>query len=83
MAATLPATPYIRADEQSRSDMKDRPPPARRASPWADVVFSALAHGAAWLTLAFSLSGGAALISGLDASSAVEHGWVRTLRPTC
>ena len=27
-------------------------PTTRRASPWADVVFSALAHGAAWLTLA-------------------------------
>jgi phosphate transport system permease protein len=32
--------------------MKDRPPVARGVSPWADVVFSALAHGAAWLTLA-------------------------------
>ena len=32
--------------------MKDRPPVARRASPWADALFSALAHGAAWLTLA-------------------------------
>ncbi|MDQ6638600.1 MAG: phosphate ABC transporter permease PstC, partial [Pseudomonadota bacterium] len=32
--------------------MKDRPPAARRLSPWADVLFSALAHGAAWLTLA-------------------------------
>ncbi len=32
--------------------MNDRPPTTRRASPWADVAFSALAHGAAWLTLA-------------------------------
>ena len=32
--------------------MKDGPPAGRRASPWADVLFSALAHGAAWLTLA-------------------------------
>ena len=32
--------------------MKNRPPAARRVSPWADVLFSALAHGAAWLTLA-------------------------------
>ena len=32
--------------------MMDRPPATRRASPWADIVFSALAHGAAWLTLA-------------------------------
>ena len=28
------------------------PPPPRRSSPLADVVFSLLAHGAAWLTLA-------------------------------
>ncbi len=27
-------------------------PPRRRVAPWADVAFSALAHGAAWLTLA-------------------------------
>jgi phosphate transport system permease protein len=32
--------------------MNDPPPVSRRASPWADVLFSALAHGAAWLTLA-------------------------------
>jgi len=32
--------------------MKNRPPAVRRVSPWADVLFSALAHGAAWLTLA-------------------------------
>ena len=52
MAAMLPATPYVRNDEATRSDMKDRPPVARRVSPWADVLFSALAHAAAWLTLA-------------------------------
>ena len=52
MAATLPATPYVRTDDRARADMKDRPPATRRASPWADVLFSALAHGAAWLTLA-------------------------------
>ena len=32
--------------------MKNRPPSTRRASPWANVLFSALAHAAAWLTLA-------------------------------
>ena len=52
MAATLPATPYARAESSGRSDMMDRPPATRRASPWADVVFSALVHAAAWLTLA-------------------------------
>jgi len=52
MAATLPASPYLGEEGKIRSDMKDRPPVARRVSPWADVVFSAAAHGAAWLTLA-------------------------------
>ena len=52
MATTLPAGPYLGEEGKIRSDMNDRPPVARRVSPWADIVFSALAHGAAWLTLA-------------------------------
>ena len=52
MAAILPASGHLGEEGKIRSDMKDRPPVARRVSPWADVVFSALAHGAAWLTLA-------------------------------
>ena len=52
MAATFPASAYIGEEGKIRSGMKDRSPVARRVSPWADVVFSALAHGAAWLTLA-------------------------------
>src|SRR5215213_7609728 len=51
MAAILPAGAGLGEAGKIRSDM-DRPPVARRISPWADVVFSALAHGAAWLTLA-------------------------------
>ena len=35
-----------------RSVPKGRPPGARRAAPWPDLLFSTLAHGAAWLTLA-------------------------------
>ena len=42
----------LREEGKIRSDMKDRPPVARRASPWVDTLFSVLAHGAAWLTLA-------------------------------
>jgi len=42
----------LREEGKIRPDMKDRPPIARRASPWVDTLFSALAHGAAWLTLA-------------------------------
>jgi len=35
-----------------RSTPNSRPPVRRRTLPWADAVFSLLAHGAAWLTLA-------------------------------
>jgi len=52
MAATLPASAYLGEEGKIRSDMKDRPPATRRVSPWIDTLFSALAHGAAWLTLA-------------------------------
>ena len=52
MAAALPASAYLGEEGKIRPDMKDRPPVARRASPWVDTLFSALAHGAAWLTLA-------------------------------
>ena len=52
MSATFPATPFLRGEGKIRADMKDRPPVGRRAAPWADALFSALAHGAAWLTLA-------------------------------
>ncbi len=49
MAATLPANPYPSGDRVTPT------PPApdrRRVAPWADALFSFLAHGAAWLTLA-------------------------------
>ncbi|MBC7954721.1 MAG: phosphate ABC transporter permease subunit PstC [Cytophagales bacterium] len=35
-----------------RASPRGDPPPRRQALPWADTAFSALAHGAAWLTLA-------------------------------
>ncbi|ARN21322.1 phosphate ABC transporter permease PstC [Piscinibacter gummiphilus] len=35
----------------SRSEPTGRPPETRKSAPWADTVFSALAHGAAILTL--------------------------------
>ena len=50
MAATLPASHYDK-DEMQRSDPLGQPPSARRSTPWADTVFSVLAHGAAILTL--------------------------------
>ena len=48
MAATLPASPYPMSD---RVTPDQRPPERRRVAPWADKLFSVLAHGAAWLTL--------------------------------
>jgi phosphate transport system permease protein len=49
VAATLPANPY-----QSDDRVTPEPPSLdrRRVAPWADALFSLLAHGAAWLTLA-------------------------------
>jgi phosphate transport system permease protein len=52
MSATFPTAPALRGEGKIRADMNDRPPVGRRVSPWADALFSALAHGAAWLTLA-------------------------------
>lgn len=49
MAATLPGNSYPTAD---RVTSKPPPPGRRRVAPWADAMFSFMAHGAAWLTLA-------------------------------
>ena len=35
-----------------RTQPRREPPGRRQAAPWADLLFSVLAHGAAWLTLA-------------------------------
>ena len=52
VAATRPATPYD--DPQTHATNRARRTPPRRApsAPWADALFSVLAHVAAWLTLA-------------------------------
>jgi len=52
VAATLPATPFDGPEAMPRTAPHGRPPVPRRAAPWADTLFSVLAHGAAWLTLA-------------------------------
>ena len=52
VGATLPATPYQTPAKMDRTESKGRPPAAQRAVPWADALFSLLAHAAAWLTLA-------------------------------
>jgi phosphate transport system permease protein len=52
VSAIIPAQPYLPEKGTLRAGMNDRPPTARRVWPWADALFSALAHGAAWLTLA-------------------------------
>jgi phosphate transport system permease protein len=52
MAATLPATPIPDDHAMERSAPRGKPPERRRIAPWADGLFSMLAHGAAILTLA-------------------------------
>jgi phosphate transport system permease protein len=51
VTATLPASPYADRQDMQRSDPAGRPPPVRRAGPWADRLFSLLAQGAAWTVL--------------------------------
>ncbi|WP_280150478.1 phosphate ABC transporter permease PstC [Piscinibacter sp. XHJ-5] len=50
MAATLPASHYD-SNKAQRVDPLGQPPTARKASRWADTLFSTLAHSAAILTL--------------------------------
>src|SRR5436190_8603970 len=50
MSATLPADKYTQRDG-GRAEPLPRPPSRRSAGPWADVLFSILAHAAAILTL--------------------------------
>jgi len=68
VAATLPVTPY-QPDE--RVTPKTQPPERRRVAPWADALFSALAHGAAWLTLA--LLAGIIVSLLIGAAPAIKH----------
>ena len=70
MAATLPASNYDR-NEMQRSDPMGRPPTVRRAKPWADSLFSLLAHSAAVLTLLLLLGIIVSLIIG--ASPAIRE----------
>ncbi len=68
MAATLPASPY---PSQDRVALHEKPPQRRRIAPWADKVFSLLAHGAAWLTL--SLLAGIIVSLLIGAAPAIKH----------
>ena len=61
MAAILPANNYDAASQAERVQPQGNPPPRRRVAPWADTVFSLLAHGAAWLTLALLVGSSLAL----------------------
>jgi phosphate transport system permease protein len=63
VAATLPASHYDK-NEMQRSDPLGRPPTARRVAPWADRLFSLLAHSAAVLTLLLLLGIIASLVVG-------------------
>ena len=68
MAATLPASPYAVSE---RATSQSQPPERRRVSPWADTLFSALAHGAAWLTLLLLVGIIVSLLIG--AAPAIRH----------
>ena len=51
MSATLPVNPFETSRLPARATPQGEPPTRRRVWPWADVAFSVLAHGAAWVTL--------------------------------
>jgi phosphate transport system permease protein len=70
VAATLPAGSYSEDVSMKRSDPLGRPPSARRASPWGDIIFSNLARGAAFLTL--SLLVGIIISLVIGAAPAIE-----------
>jgi len=52
VAATLPASPSLSDTGPPQAQPAGRPPARRQTLPWGDALFSFLAHGAAWLTLA-------------------------------
>ncbi len=52
MTATLPAGASLQETPIERLGSTGSPPPGRRMSRWPDALFSILAHGAAWITLA-------------------------------
>ncbi len=52
MAATLPVSSGTDQKKMESSTPRSQPPQRRQVAPWADTLFSVLAHGAAWLTLA-------------------------------
>ena len=64
MAAALPVFSRPATEGTVRSEPRHRPPVGRRASPWADKLFSLLAHGAALLTLAVLVGIIASLVIG-------------------
>ena len=68
MAATLPASSYPSSD---RVASPQKPPDRRRIAPWADKLFSLLAHGAAWLTLSLLVGIIVSLLIG--AAPAIKH----------
>ena len=68
MAATLPVSPYPVSDHTT---LHSKPPERRRVSPWADALFSFLAHGAAWLTLTLLVAIIVSLLIG--AAPAIKH----------
>ena len=68
MAAILPASAFPLSDPALP---RSAPPGRRRVWPWADRLFSALAHAAAWLTLALLAGIIVSLLVG--AAPAIRH----------
>jgi len=64
MPATLITTSLDAAEPMERDSPQGRLPVRHRVAPWADAVFSMLAHGAAWITLALLAGIIAALLVG-------------------
>lgn len=71
MAATFPADNNFDADAARRAAPAGQPPEMRRTSPWADTVFSVLAHSAAIVTLLLLLGIIVSLVIG--AAPAIEE----------
>lgn len=71
MAAILPANNYEPDRTAGRAQPQGGPPVRRKVAPWADTLFSFLAHGAAWLTLALLVGIIISLLVG--AAPAIKH----------
>lgn len=71
MAATLPADSYPGSKKMEKTVSGGEPPSRVRRLPWADALFSFMAHAAAWVTLA--LLAGIIVSLGISAWPAISE----------